>query len=220
MAYLAEKPYNPRDLFNFVRNQSGMLVAKRTVIPAASLPATTRYVHTVDLGNIGSPSALYIHCSTGSTTPIIATSTSGWIQAASALAPSAPTNIAGAVATFNSGVISALTQTIYVTSDYTATERLVLPVGGVIGTAHEQYGASLVLPYGKTYAEIGVGALFGFYTNGAASAGVLALNKKIHLQSVWLSLSGSNTILNIALYNNDSAAPSFDSACFLSAFLP
>jgi len=66
------------------------------------------------------------------------------------------------------------------------------------------YGASgASMPVAYIYEELGVGVLLGYYVNGE---GVFMLDKKIELESLWLTQSGSDTILNFALYNRDVAA--------------
>jgi len=58
--------------------------------------------------------------------------------------------------------------------------------------------------YGITYGAMNIGVLFGYYT--FSGAGAFQLNKKIQMESAWLTQSGVDTVLNMAFYNFDTAA--------------
>jgi len=79
--------------------------------------------------------------------------------------------------------------------DYTKANRIVGAAG------QEKYDASTDLPYGIDYATLNVGVLCGWYSYD--NSGVLGLNKKVQIESAWLTQSGVSTVLNIAFKNVD-----------------
>lgn len=64
-------------------------------------------------------------------------------------------------------------------------------------------GAGTAMPDGFTYEDMGVGVLVGWYSIG--SLGVLGLDKKVEMESVWITTVAGVTTLSIALYNRDAA---------------
>ncbi len=91
------------------------------------------------------------------------------------------------------------TNQLFVTEDYRDASRF-FSIG-----SNELYGASLSFPNAlPIYENLGVGVLVGYYS--IAGTGFILLDKKIELESAWLTQSGNDTILNLALYNRDTAA--------------
>lgn len=86
-----------------------------------------------------------------------------------------------------------------VSEDYTKTTRMTIPLA-------EKYGAGsgTAMPaLGRTYTDFGVGVLVGWYST--ASSGVMGINKKVQIESMWLTQSTTHTILNVAFFNTDVA---------------
>ncbi|PCJ18274.1 MAG: hypothetical protein COA96_16775 [SAR86 cluster bacterium] len=63
-------------------------------------------------------------------------------------------------------------------------------------------GAGTDMPFGWNYAAMNVGVLVGWY-GVAAGGGFALINKHVQLESVWLTQSGADTIINFALFNSD-----------------
>jgi hypothetical protein len=103
--------------------------------------------------------------------------------------------------------LSDLTPIVYqhyllVFEDYTRARRAGIPSSNS-GNA-ELYNDSVQLPKGYSYSDINVGVLCGWYSFD--NSGTLSLDKKVQMESSWLTQSGDNTILNIALKNVDALA--------------
>lgn len=92
---------------------------------------------------------------------------------------------------------SSLKSLLYVSEDYNDAMKF-------YNANPEKYGANSSMPFGFTYESIGVGVLVGWYS--LSSTNFWSLDKKLQIESAWLTQSGSNTILNIAFYNTDVAA--------------
>ncbi len=93
-----------------------------------------------------------------------------------------------------------LSNMLFVTKDYTKAMRLVSPLGSDVSST-EKYDTNSILPAGITYEQIGAGVLVGWYAYSNYNALVM---KKIQIESAWLSDSGTNSVLNIAIKNVDS----------------
>lgn len=89
---------------------------------------------------------------------------------------------------------------LFVTENYHEASRH-YPCAAQTTGSREVYNASLNFPnIGWTYDQLGVGVLIGWYSMGS---GFLKIGTKIQCQSAWLSQSGNDTILSIALENVD-----------------
>lgn len=165
-------------------------------IPAIS--ASTRQVLTMNLGAIGNPRSILIGFYNSSMVdadiPKSLPSTARTSHGQNLLAP----NLATCAAFIPSDVGNCI---LLISDDYNKTRKFFL--GTLSGSSFEKYGVgATALPIGKTYSDIGVGVLIGFYSS---TAGLFNLNKGIHMESSWLTQSGANTTLNMALYNTDAS---------------
>lgn len=95
-----------------------------------------------------------------------------------------------------------LANMLIVSTDYTEVKRMVIPLGVESGSA-EKYNTNTVLPAGSTYDEIGAGVIVGWYAYTSYNA---LFGKKVQIESVWLTKSGIDSILNFAVKNVDSTA--------------
>lgn len=99
----------------------------------------------------------------------------------------------------------------YITKDYTKSTRFIQPVG--FGDT-EKYNESSVLPTGRTYSEIGVGILVGWYS---VNNSMVLTGNKSQIESIWLTDSGNDSIVNVAIKNVDST-PSYNSNYTLAVY--
>lgn len=167
---------------------STITLAGTLTIPA--ITAATRSVLTITLGNFGNPTNLLVGFYLSSIAD--ATILKGL--------PSFTTGQVIVTSLFSDGYYPANQYMILVSENYTRSMRLTAPKGDT----NEVSATGTPLAYGKNYTDIGANMLFGFY--GLAAGGAFAVDKKIYMESCWLTQSGSNTVLNIALYNTDVAA--------------
>ena len=93
---------------------------------------------------------------------------------------------------------------LFVAEDYSKARRYtsnpIAPEGG-----GEKYDAASAMPDGLTYEDIGIGVLVGWGEYAATDYGVLGLDKKVQLESCWLTQSGDDTLLHMAVKNVDAA---------------
>lgn len=168
------------------------LISSWTLGPA---PANSRYVPTpLNLGNIGNPKsvliAFYLNAAPDAEIPKGLQQLQQILPNPSALTVSndVPTNLSNSI--------------ILVSEDYSKTKRF-----SFSDKINEKYGASnTVLPFGRSYADIGVGVLFGWYAYGGGTTATGIFNMgflKLQTESFWLTQSGVNTYLNAAFFNND-----------------
>jgi hypothetical protein len=112
-----------------------------------------------------------------------------------------------------------VTNILLVSQDYNATRRFAYPSSyysnpGVpnSGATTQSYatgisGAALTLPLGKSYSDIGAGALIGWYGTSAGTAGsafgitgLTTTTTRTQFESAWLTQTGVNTYLNLSFF--------------------
>lgn len=172
------------------------------------IPANTRYVASFNVGVLRNPSKALVGIVAGALSPIgHPLEFSGDLQILNPATPD-PNVIAGLD----------LSKLIYATTDYTKSRRFAaMPASS---TTTEAYG-NTPLPvktfnvalgvYGMSYSSMNVGVLFGFYSYSGVVRSVFNNyfnTRKVELESVWLELSGADSLVKLAFYNRDSSATS------------
>lgn len=166
---------------------ASITLASGGLLTLPAIPSATRSVITLTLGDLGNPNSLLLGF-------YLSTIADGDVP------KTLPVFSVGQAFSTHGSVESGYGSIymVLVNSDYTTTRRLAISYP----TSGEVYGAAgTALPLGRTYSDIGVGVLAGYYSY--AATGVFGINKKVQCESLWLTQSGASTILNIALYNAD-----------------
>jgi len=173
------------------------------VIPA--IAANTRYVLTLNVGQLKNPNLAIVGFFTSATADadiqnLVFSSNNGVdrvLKNSVRIAPNVDPTDARLIITpiLNP---AATQRMMIVTRNYQDATRCAPSFG------ENYHGFSSGFSCSYSYAAMNIGVLFGYYI--LTGIGVLQLNKKIEMESAWLSDSGTDSILNIAFYNRDTAA--------------
>lgn len=185
----------------------GDSVKRSTVATVPIITANTRYVQTFNMGTLKNKTKALI----------------GFNQSASLagrfMDPGLSTLLFSSTGYFQPGISSDVTNLVLAYDDYTKARRFMHIIsapnaekyGAGSNVRNDSYNGTLGY-YGDTYSTMNIGRLVGWYEYSGLIYGAVHpsgyFSKKIELESVWLTQSGTDTIVNAALYNRDSTSTS------------